>query len=125
MKIRPSRRNEQDFVSWYLEENGIFTVRSAYRMMLHREMMRQDRGASSMRPDGLRPSWNLIWKCPVPPKVKMLAWKIGRNALATELSMHRRGMRGTSLCQVCGQEDEDTFHVFLRCPHARDLWRAM
>jgi hypothetical protein len=33
------------------------------------------------------------WKCPIPQKVKMLAWKLGRNALATELNMCKRGMR--------------------------------
>jgi hypothetical protein len=35
------------------------------------------------------------------------------------------GMQSTALCQVCEQEDEDTFHTFVRCPHGRDLWRAM
>jgi hypothetical protein len=34
-------------------------------------------------------------------------------------------MATTGLCQICGQENEDTYHVFLRCPHARQLWEAM
>jgi hypothetical protein len=55
----------------------------------------------------------------------MLAWKIGQNALVTQQNLWRRGMSMTSLCQIYGREDEDTLHVFLRCPHARDLWRAM
>jgi hypothetical protein len=44
MKIKTSRHNEEDFVAWFPEKNGMFTVRSAYRLMLHREMMRHDRG---------------------------------------------------------------------------------
>jgi hypothetical protein len=73
LKIHASRRNEDDFVSWYPEKLGIFTVKSAYRLALHKQMMQQDRGASSSRPDGLRPFWRLIWKCPVPPKIRLLA----------------------------------------------------
>ncbi|KAK1621216.1 hypothetical protein QYE76_026733 [Lolium multiflorum] len=36
LQIKPSRRNDNDFVSWFLEKNGVFTVRSAYRLALHR-----------------------------------------------------------------------------------------
>jgi hypothetical protein len=39
--------------------------------------------------------------------------------------MHRRGMATSSLCQICGSEDEDTFDTFTRCLHARSLWLAM
>jgi hypothetical protein len=125
MQIKASTRNEEDFVSWFPEKNGVFTVKSAYRLVLHHEMQNQDRGATSLRPDGASPSWKLIWRCPVPPKVKMLAWRISRNALASQTNMHRRGMSTTGLCQICAREEEDTMHIFLRCPHARDLWRAM
>jgi hypothetical protein len=125
LQIKPSTRNEKDFVAWFLDKRGLFSVRSAYRMMLHWEMQRHDRGATSARPDGCDPTWRLIWKCPVPPKVKSLAWRIGQNALVTQQNLRRRGMSVTSLCQICGREEEDTVHVFLRCPHARDLWRAM
>jgi hypothetical protein len=31
----------------------------------------------------------------------------------------------SALCPICGMEDEDSFHVFMRCPHARQLWLAM
>ncbi|KAK1651426.1 hypothetical protein QYE76_069231 [Lolium multiflorum] len=34
-------------------------------------------------------------------------------------------MATTVLCQICGQEAEDTYHVFMRFPHARSLWLAM
>jgi hypothetical protein len=39
--------------------------------------------------------------------------------------MARRKMVTTNLCQICGQEAEDTFHVFVQCPQARALWLAM
>jgi hypothetical protein len=125
LKIETSRRNESDFVAWYPEKRGIFTVRSAYRLALNRVMQERNWGASSTRPDGERPDWNVIWKSPVPPKVKLLNWKICRNGLATQENMMTRGIATTSVCQLCGQGREDTFHVFIRCPHARALWLAM
>jgi hypothetical protein len=90
-KTQPSRHNEYDFVAWFPKENGMFIVRSVYCLRLYREMIRQDRESTSAQPDGENPSWKLIWGCPVPPKAKVLAWKICRNALATELNMQRRG----------------------------------
>ena len=125
MKIKTSKRNEQDFIAWQPEKLGLFSVKSAYRLALTEKMRHQDRGATSARPDGERPSWKLIWSCPVPAKMKMLAWKISRNALATKANLRHRGIAATARCDICGSEDEDTFHVFLRCPHARSLWLAM
>lgn len=103
----------------------MFSVRSTNRLGLGLAMQAQDKGATSFRHDGARPSWKVIWQCQVPPKVRVLAWKICRNALSTQLNLAHRGMAMSSLCPICGQEDKDTFHVFLRCPHARNIWRAM
>jgi acyl carrier protein phosphodiesterase len=37
LKIHASRRSEEDFVSWYPEKLGIFTVKSAYQLLaLHK-----------------------------------------------------------------------------------------
>jgi hypothetical protein len=125
LKIKASSRSEGDFIAWYPEKLGIFTVKSAYRLGLSKQLQQQDRGASSARPDGARPAWRTIWKCPVPPKVKILVWKICSNAIATQQSMLRRHMTTHGTCTICGMEEEDTFHVFMRCPHARQLWLAM
>ncbi|KAK1660258.1 hypothetical protein QYE76_048417 [Lolium multiflorum] len=62
-------------------------------------------------------------------------WRVGNGAqirawrdpwIPRDSNHHpRRGMAKTSFCQICGQEEEDTFHIFVRCPHARALWMAM
>ena len=54
LKIKTSRRNETDFIAWHPEKNGIFSVRSAYRLAFAKSMQSQDLGATSMRPDGER-----------------------------------------------------------------------
>jgi hypothetical protein len=125
LRIQTSRRHENDFVAWYPEKRGIFTVSSAYMLAFDMANCDQNWGASSGRPDGVRPQWKIVWNSPVPPKVKMLTWRICHNALSTQQNMARRKMATTVLCQICGQEAEDTYHVFMRFPHARSLWLAM
>jgi hypothetical protein len=34
-------------------------------------------------------------------------------------------MATSGLCPICRCDDEDSFHVFVKCQHARDLWNAM
>jgi hypothetical protein len=124
IKIKAASRNEQDFIAWHPEKSGVF-IRSAYRLALPATMQHHPHGATSTQPNGERPSWKLIWSCPVPPKVKILTWKICRNAISTQVNMVQWGMPTTSICTICGAEDEDSFHVFMRCAHARALWQAM
>jgi hypothetical protein len=125
LKIKPSTRNEKDFIAWFPEKSGLLTVKSAYRLALTRSMQSTSYGATSTNPDGERPSWKIVWNRPVPPKVKLLAWKICCNALSTQLNLARRGMATLDQCQIYGMGVEDTFHFFMRCPHAVSLWQAM
>lgn len=124
-KIRTSRRNQEDFLAWHPDRRGIFTVRSAYNLGLERHMQEQNVGASSNHPDGSRPEWNIQWRCQVPPKVCIFAWKACRDALATQVNMQRRKMVIHGTCTICGKEEEDTFHALVTCPHAQGLWQAM
>jgi hypothetical protein len=103
----------------------MFTVKSAYNLAFQEQMASQGVGATSGRPGGDRPLWKLIRQCLVPPKVWTLAWRIGRNALATQSNKVRRGIETPLTCLICGLEEETTFHVFMRCPHARRLWEAL
>jgi hypothetical protein len=102
----------------------LFTVKSAYDLAINLKWQGQSWGASSNSPSGDRQCWKVIWSSSVPPKVKLTVWKIYRNALATQSNMQRRGMATSNICTICGCEEEDTFHVFMRCTHARSLWLA-
>ena len=125
IKIKPSTRNQEDFLAWHPEKRGMFTMRSAYHLALDEKMCNESSGASSNNPSGYRPGWKLIWQCPVPPKVRIFSWKLASNALATQENMCRRDMEEDPTCTVCGREPEDAFHALFRCPHARELWAAM
>ena len=124
VKIRTSPRLEEDVLAWEPERNGIFTVRSAYRLALD-ERLRPSSVAASRAPDGRRAVWAFLWRCPAPPKVRVFAWRVATNCLATWTNKHARSLEVSNLCPVCATEPEDTFHALCRCPHAVALWQAM
>jgi hypothetical protein len=125
LAIRTSPRLEADFLAWQPEMNGIFTVRSAYRLGLKFQTQGKERGASSAAPEGDKPVWRKIWQCQVPEKVRIFAWKAVSNGLATEDNKLRRHMKVSGRCRICDHELEDVDHALFRCPHAQGLWEAM
>jgi hypothetical protein len=125
LKIHISNRIECDFIAWHPDKRGLFSVKSAYQLAIRENMQKHNYRATSERPGGERPSWKVIWQCKVLAKVKILAWRICRNAISTQANLARRRMATTDICRLCGTEAEDSFHVFTRCPHAKSLWLAM
>uniref|UniRef100_A0A453MYJ1 Reverse transcriptase zinc-binding domain-containing protein n=1 Tax=Aegilops tauschii subsp. strangulata TaxID=200361 RepID=A0A453MYJ1_AEGTS len=66
--IRTSPRNRDDFVSWFPEKCGAFTVRSAYKLATCDHNVAFANGSSSSNPEGNRSVWNRIWSANVPRK---------------------------------------------------------
>ena len=123
-KIRMSPRLAKDILAWAPETNGIFTVRSAYQFAMD-ERERPLATAMSRAPDGRRAIWKTIWGCPAPPKVRVFAWRIVTNSLATWANKFSRHLELSDICPICGVEREDGFHAMCRCPLAKELWHAM
>ena len=96
----------------------------AYRLAMD-ERERPLATATSRAPDGRRAIWKIIWGCPAPPKVRVFAWRIVTNSLATWANKLSRHLEVSDLCPLCGLEREDMFHAFCRCPLAKELWHAM
>lgn len=87
--------------------------------------LRRSEESSSSSPDGLRRAWNPIWKCNIPQKVKIFAWKAGSNCLPTMVNKKKRNLELSDVCSICGIEPEDVGHALYRCQHARNFWDAM
>ena len=80
MQIPVPSSSGDDFISWTQEKNGIFSVRSAYKLGMH--LKKQNvQTACSNKPDGERDLWKLIWNANVPPKIKIFGWKLATNSL--------------------------------------------
>jgi hypothetical protein len=124
MQIRLSGRIPQDYVAWFHEKSGLFTVRSAYHLAVRSDLgngrIRTDEGSSS-NADGRRSLYNEIWSAKVPQKVRIFAWRLSQDGLATQENRKRRTLVNSARCTICGREDESGFHARLRCTKARAL----
>nr|XP_051201801.1 uncharacterized protein LOC127315346 [Lolium perenne] len=73
-----SQTNQPDFWAWQYDKMGIFSVRSAYKMMEEAKRRRVDwlegREASS-NVEGEDASWKKLWKLKVPSKLRIFAWR--------------------------------------------------
>ncbi|CAN1814975.1 Putative ribonuclease H protein At1g65750 [Linum perenne] len=115
LQLPLSNLEEKDTRVWHFEKNGIYSVRSAYRLAMERVMDR-----SMLHVEG---SWNKLWTISVPPKVKNLVWRLGRGVVPTRAVLHHRGIVGVPLnCGMCEGPLEDAWHVFFGCTVAKQCW---
>ena len=85
-----SSRLPEDTTVWAATPNGLFTVRSVYRLAME-EVQSSNRG-SSLNPSKTRRFWKRLWKLQVPYKVSHFAWRACRDILPTKKNLFRRGI---------------------------------
>jgi hypothetical protein len=113
LAIKLTPRSTDDFIAWSQEENGLFTVRSAYRLGLQPTLDDFGAGQSSTKPLGDRPTWDCIWKTAVHQKIRVFAWKAATNTLAVLDNLHRRIPSVNPTCSICGTAVEDEHHALV------------
>ncbi|XP_073353989.1 uncharacterized protein [Aegilops tauschii subsp. strangulata] len=121
LSIPLSTRNFDDYWAWHFERNGVFSIRSAYRMLVATRQRREawlegSAGTSNSRTEEL--SWKALWRTQVPAKVHMFMWRLARQSLPTEDVRAHRNMAVTSSCGLCGSRDSWR-HSLLECSMSR------
>lgn len=124
-RIPIPRAKAKDCVAWHYEKNGIFTVRSAYRLAASAIQAEQANPSSSTRDADDRSIWDLIWKAKVPGKIWIFGWRIATNTLATKKNKCKRTLEMDSTCNICGNGEEDEYHAVISCTKSRALREAM
>lgn len=76
-------------------------------------------GSSSI--DRYSASWKLLWKTPVPGKIRMFLWRLAKHSIPTEDVGAQRKMSTTSACALSWAADSWR-HVLLECTMARCVW---
>jgi hypothetical protein len=71
-----------DFISWSSESNGIFSVRSAYRLAIDEEFSINRNLSHNVNGD--RKPLSTIWKANVPLQVRVFVSRLATNALAVQ-----------------------------------------
>jgi hypothetical protein len=112
--------------AWHFEKNGIFSVRSCYRMLVKtksdREAWLDGRPSSS---GNEQKSWCSLWKIKVPSKIRVFLWRLSHQSLPTGTTLHRRSMADSSACAICHDPVDSWRHSLLECNMARCTWALM
>jgi hypothetical protein len=115
-----------DLVACHFNNNGQFTVRSAYKVfMADKKKSTERRGGGSASGTASRLDdlfWRRVWNLNCPKKMIHFLWRLGHNSLALRVNLRRRGMKIDTSCVMCGRLDEDGAHLFFKCKGVRHVW---
>ena len=114
-----SNHKHADKLTWPGNINGEYLVRSGYRFLVDEE----DKNLpGSSRPNPLQDIWSSIWSLKIPRKCQMFAWKASREALPTKLNLHKRHIPVRTICEICGETEEDVIHALWSCNQLQPVW---
>jgi hypothetical protein len=121
LKIKLPSHISEDFPAWHFERNGIFSVKSAYKLAYNLNYgVRWFAGSSEAR-NNSRSIWKNVWHAPVPTKVRVFGWRAARDNLANTRNKYRRTLETISTCKVCGMTEENSYHATVECTKAKAL----
>lgn len=103
-----SMRNHQDAWAWHYDHKGIFTVDSAYKMLVHTKAMREawlEGKALSSHHRKEEKQWTSLWRVKVPSKIKVFLRRLAKHSLPTCDVLDHRNLAKENKCAVCGMED--------------------
>jgi ribonuclease HI len=118
-QIPLSNQDHADKIIWPSNTNGEYTVRSGYRFLVDEEDKNLP-GCST--PNPLQDIWRSIWSLKIPRKCQMFAWKASREALPTKLNLQKRHIPVGTICEICGEKDEDAIHALWSCKQLQSVW---
>jgi hypothetical protein len=125
LQIPLSMRKQEDCWAWHYERNGLFTVRSAYRMMIEAKKSREDyfEGWASCSDSGKkRKEWIQLWNMKLPSKVKVFCWRLALNSLPTTSVLESRNMSQKGERKICGATKDMWDHALLHCTMSKCVW---
>ncbi|XP_024177882.1 uncharacterized protein LOC112183776 [Rosa chinensis] len=120
LTIPLSRSATLDQQIWHFNKRGFFTTNSAYYVA--KDLALGLVLAPKPPVDPLRVVWKKVWSAKVPGKVALHAWRIMGNILPTRIGLNTKGYNGELGCVFCNHPHEDSLHLFVNCPYAKEVW---
>lgn len=102
---------EKDHRSWKWHPPQIYTAKRGYFFLIN---------------GGIISFFNkIIWKCPIPEKVKIFNWLCYHNKVLTADTLAKKGVQGPSQCPLCSTQEETIDHLMFGCVFSRKIWSAL
>jgi hypothetical protein len=115
---------QSDFRACHYDLRGIFSVKSAYRMIVNTRVQREnyfEGNAGSSNDKVEEKCWSTLWKTKVPSKIRVFLWRLAQQSIPTTDVLEHRNMSRTSRCSLCGSEDSWR-HSLIECNMANSVW---
>ena len=128
LQIPLSMSSQEDCWAWHHERNGLFTVCSAYRMMITAKKIREDYWEGSASCSNMKKrqkEWTQLWNMKLPPKIKIFCWRLALNSLPTGSVLKSRSMVDTAECRLCGADEDTWDHALLNCTSSKCIWAQL
>lgn len=109
-RIISSSKLDEDLKGWCGTTNGIFSVKSAYRIETKWTEAREWSG------------WKLTWGLQVQESVKVFMWTLAHNRLFTNQARWRMNLAINSNCGGCYGYMKDSLLAIRDCNKAHELW---
>lgn len=117
LRTKLSDRVTEDQVYWCKENSGLYSVRSAYRLLQHQKGQGRHGDTSSL--------WSKIWKIKAPPKALNLIWRALSWCLPTMVMLAQKQVPVLRTCPVCNGEEETIMHALVTCQFAVQCWQRI
>ncbi|CAN1274310.1 Putative ribonuclease H protein At1g65750 [Linum perenne] len=101
---------------WHYDKKGIYSVKSAYRVLTSYINLRPD-----LTVDG---AWPQVWNLTAPPRIKTFLWRLARSVIPTRAVLRQRHIAVPASCGVCAGDPEYYNHLFFDCSFAEDCWES-
>ncbi|PNT62283.1 hypothetical protein BRADI_4g01061v3 [Brachypodium distachyon] len=112
------------WVADFLDDNGRWKLDELQRWFLLVDVDAISKIRPAVRNDGDFYAWHPE-KTGIFTKVRIFAWKVATDCLATRVNKEKRSLEKHGNCTICGTGEENSYHTLCECPHARVLWIAM
>jgi hypothetical protein len=113
LKIPLSDWCHPDRLIWHETNNGKYTIRSAYCVLLKEKWLSNPGSSRKWEPG---PIWKKIWSLRVPVKVKIFVWRACHDSLPKKMGLFQRKVLPNPRCDNSDLAAEDSLYAFWTCP---------
>ncbi|GAU11500.1 hypothetical protein TSUD_344900 [Trifolium subterraneum] len=114
--------NDQDLWVWKHDATRIFSVKSAYSVLV------SNLGVTVVSPEVSDQVLAKVWKSWVPSKVIVFSWQLLQDRIPSRQNLFRRNVitdPHNILCILCGMSIESVDHLFLICDLSSSAWYSI